>query len=204
MPLTRAQIGGPELVGGVSGESERKIRALFGEAEQDNRINIAIPSGTPFALEGRVGIGESIIELGGLAVQSVDLDLGTGAHALEFDEPTQAPMQSFALAGAIGELRVSGLGNASPQLVSIRHRIGEVNIDLRGEWQSDADVAIRCGIGECAVRVPADVAVEGLSTDVGVGEVDMSGLDRLPPPGPGVPTLRLELSGKIGEVRISQ
>jgi hypothetical protein len=180
------------------------IRALFGEGEQDNRINMAIPTGTRFALEGRVGVGESIIELGGLAVQSVDLELGTGSHTLKFDEPTTAPIDSFDLAGSIGELRVSELGNASPQRVSIRHRIGEVNIGLRGEWQRDADVAIRCGIGECAVRVPPDVAVEGLSTDVGVGEVSMSGLDRLPPPGAGVPTLRLELSGKIGEVRISQ
>ncbi len=179
------------------------VRALFGEGEQDNHINMAIPAGTPFALEGRVGIGESIIELGGLAVQSVDLDLGTGSHTLKFDEPTAAPIDSFNLAASIGELRVVELGNASPRRASIRHRVGEVNIGLRGEWRRDADVAIRCGIGECAVRVPTDVAVEGLSTDVGFGEVKMSGLERLRPPGAGVPTLRLELSGKVGEVRVS-
>jgi hypothetical protein len=180
------------------------VRALFGEGEQDNRIKIAIPAGTPFALEGTVGIGESIIELGGLSVQSVDLDLGTGSHTLKFDEPTPAPIESFDLAAAIGELRVSGLGNASPQRVSVRHRIGEVNIGLRGGWQRDADVAIRCGIGECAVRVPSDVAVELLSTGVTVGDFHTSGLERLPQPGAGVPTLRLDLSGKIGEVRVTQ
>lgn len=186
------------------GRNVNWVRALFGEGEQDNRINIAIPAGISFALEGRVGIGESIIELGGLAVRSVDLDLGTGSHTMKFDEPTEAPIDNFDLAASIGELRVTGLGNASPQRASIRHRIGEVNIGLRGEWRRDADVAIRCGIGECAVRVPPDVSVEGLSTDVGVGEVSTSGLKRLPPPGSGVPTLRLELSGKIGEVRVTQ
>jgi hypothetical protein len=180
------------------------IRALFGEGEQDNRIKIAIPAETPFALEGRVGIGESVLELGGLAVLSVDLELGTGSHTMKFDEPTPVPIESLDLAAAIGELRISGLGNASPQRTSIRHRIGDVNIDLRGAWRRDADIGIRCGIGECAVRVPTDVAVEGLSTNIGVGEVVTSGLDRLPAPGEGVPTLRLELSGKIGEVRVSQ
>jgi hypothetical protein len=180
------------------------IRSLFNEGEEDNRIKIAIPSGMPFTLEGRIGIGESILELGGLSLRAVDLELGIGAHELRFGEPTSSPMERFTLAAAIGELRVSGLGNAGPQDVSIRHRIGEVDIDLRGEWQRDADIAIRCGIGECAVSLPPDVAVELLSTDVGVGEVDLSGLDRLPPPDAGTPTLRLDLSGKVGEVRISQ
>ena len=62
----------------------------------------------PFALEGRVGIGESIIELGGLSVLAVDLDLGTGSHTMKFDEPTPAPIDSFDLTASIGELRVSG------------------------------------------------------------------------------------------------
>jgi hypothetical protein len=180
------------------------IRALFKETDQDNRINISLPRGTPFVLEGSIGIGESILELGGLAIRDVDLELGTGAHELKFGEPAPVPMESFDLAGSIGELRVSGLGNASPQTVKVSHRIGEVNIDLRGAWLRDTEVAIRCGIGECAVRVPDNVGVELLSADVTLGEVTSSGLDLSRPPEPGVPTLRLELSGRIGEVRLSQ
>jgi hypothetical protein len=180
------------------------VRAIFKEMEQDNRINISIPRGTPIILEGTIGVGESILELGGLAVRKLDLNLGTGSHEVSFSEPSPLPMESFDLAGGIGELRVSLLGNASPERVKVSHRIGEVNIDLRGAWVRDADAAVRCGIGECAVRVPEDIGVEVISANVTLGETSGAVLNSLESQQQGKPTLRLDLSGRIGEVRVTQ
>jgi hypothetical protein len=180
------------------------VRALFDEADQDNRITISLPRGTPFVLEGAVGVGESILDLSGLSIQEVDLELGTGSHTLQFGEPSPIPMESFTLGAAIGELRVTELGNASPQLVNVKHRIGEVDIDLKGAWLRDAEVDVRCGIGLCLVRVPQDIGLEVLSTDITLGEVTGAGLGGHRPLEEGKPVLRLDLSGRIGEVMVTQ
>jgi hypothetical protein len=180
------------------------VRALFDETEQDARINISLPRGTPFTLEGSVGVGESVLDLSGLQVREVDLDLGTGSHTLAFDEPAPLPMEAFRLGAEIGELRVNGLGNASPEIVRVSHRIGEVDIDLKGAWLRDADVDVSCGIGLCLIRVPQNVGLEVLSADITLGEVTGAGLGGQRTPEEGEPVLRLDLSGKIGEVMVSQ
>jgi hypothetical protein len=113
-------------------------------------------------------------------------------------------MERFDLVGSMGELRVSGLGNASPQSASVRHRMGEVNVDLRGDWRRDAAISVRCGMGACGLRLPVGVAVEVDEVSAGWGEVNMSALDRMPPPAEGAPTLNLEMTAKMGEVRLSR
>jgi hypothetical protein len=186
---------------------ERRVtwmRVLFSDAEQENRLTISLPRDVPIVLEGVIGVGESVLELGGLTIGDVDLILGTGSHQLRFSEPTAVPMRGFLIDGGIGELKVSDLGNASPGKVEISHRIGEVNIDLDGAWLNDAGVEVRCGIGECAIRVPDDVGVEVGKATIGLGEVSGGGVGGARPAGPGEPTLKLELSGKIGEVRVMQ
>jgi hypothetical protein len=79
-----------------------------------------------------------------------------------------------------------------------------VDIDLKGAWLRDAEVSVRCGIGLCLVRVPQDVGLEVLSTDITLGEVTGAGLGGQQPPEKGKPVLRLDLSGKIGEVMVSE
>jgi hypothetical protein len=186
---------------------ERRVswmRVLFSEKEQENRVDISLPRGVPIVLEGVIGVGESVLELGGLSIRKLDLDLGTGSHQIRFSEPAPLPMERFALKSGIGELLVHDLGNASPRGVKISHRIGEVNIGLKGAWLNDAEIGVSCGIGECIVLVPDDVGLEVGSATIGLGEVSGGGREGSRPAGPGEPTLRLDLSGKIGEVRVTR
>ena len=149
------------------------IRQLLQKDPGDNRIRITIPPDVPIALEGSVGLGESELELGGLALTQVDLDMGFGDHYIGFDEPTPFPMQSFRVAASVGEMRIDRLGNASPGSVWVSHRIGELVLDLRGEWRGDSEISARCGIGECAVNLPRDVVVEMDEVSIGVGVRDL-------------------------------
>ncbi|HUP23258.1 MAG TPA: hypothetical protein VNB06_10010 [Thermoanaerobaculia bacterium] len=167
-----------------------------------NRITITLPRGQPFDLVGKVGLGSTRIELGGLLVRRLDLDAGTGEHEISFEEPLLAPMESFRLGKSIGDLRVHGLGNASPAVVEISQSIGEARIDLSGAWAGDADIRIENRIGEASVVVPDNVRVQVDRARVALGEqrVRVPDSDSLPA---DAPTLRLRLEGSIGDVRIT-
>ena len=176
------------------------LRPFIQHDEQENRVRLILPRDVPIVLEGRVGIGQSTLELGGLWIVGVDLDVSLGEHRVSFDEPLAIPMGRFRIDGSVGVLEVDELGNASPREAWIKHSIGEIGVDLRGAWRRDAEVDVVCGIGPCDVRVPKDVNIDLLRAGVMIGE--SSGPGRRTDPEPGAPTLKLSVSGSIGEVRV--
>jgi hypothetical protein len=180
------------------------IRHLFGDNAAKNRIRVTLPRDVPLVLEGEVGVGQSSLELGGLWLVATQLEMGVGEHTVRFDEPSPVAMERFEILGSVGELRIVELGNASPGFVDVRARIGEFAVDLRGDWRADASIAVSCGIGECSVRVPDDVAVELDSASVSIGEKNVLALSGLPEPEAGRPTLHLDVSSQVGELRIER
>lgn len=176
------------------------MRMLYGDQHEGNQVRITLPRGLPFTLVGDVGTGVSRWELGGLWLVDTDLRIRTGEHRLGFDEPTPEPMKRFELEARMGEFEVSGLGNASPSTVAIRGGMGEMRLDLRGQWRNDTEVAGRWRMGPFDVRVPPDVKVETDGVTVFMGAADTSRLRRRPDPGEEAPTMRLDLAASMGEL----
>jgi len=180
----------------------RGMPFVFNDEDTINHLRLTLPPDVPISLEGSIGLGESELDLGGLWLVDVDLEIGTGEHAIGFDEPLAAPLNRFRVDASIGELRIRSLGNASPAFVEMDHSIGEVTLDLRGEWRRDAEITARCGIGECGIRLPRDVGVELVRSQIFIGESELSALQSGPIHVPGAPTLRLSLSAKIGQLSV--
>jgi len=172
----------------------------FVELDDDlNRLTIMIPRQTPFELAGEIGIGQTLIDLGGLWLLDLDLEIGVGEHRFEFSEPTFSPVPRVRLESSLGVISVDQLGNASPSEVEITHTIGETAVDLQGEWLNDSEIDIRCGIGECRVDTPHDTGLKYRDVGVMIGE---SGELPRRDAEAGEPTLTLSVSASIGEVRV--
>jgi hypothetical protein len=164
-----------------------------------NQIVIRVPRDLPLSLVGRVRMGESDLELGGLWVRDVDLEMSMGEHRIAFSEPTAEPMGSFAVRGRMGQLELVDLGNGSPRSIEAAHRMGEIVLGLDGRWRNDCDVRGRWRMGQMTVRTAEDVRVEvGESTVIFGGKtVRLSDRDEVPG---DAPVLRLDLGGSMGEV----
>lgn len=91
------------------------------------------------------------------------------------------------------------------------HGIGNLTVDLRDlRFERAVDLEVSNGVGQLVVKVPAEVAVE-VDARVGVGEVtagdrEANGFnarleERLGGEGP---TVRLDLSAAIGEIRVER
>lgn len=172
-----------------------------GRSGEANEVVLRIPRGYPVALVGAIGVGQSRLELGGLTVSAVELDLGTGDHELSFSEPTPEPVERITLDGGVGELEIRDLGNASPAMVRVEQRIGELDVDLSGAWRTGGTVHLDLGIGECHVGVPLGIGVKLRRATVQVGDVRVGPeVERAPPE--GAPVIELDVSTRIGEVRI--
>ncbi|NIM00382.1 MAG: hypothetical protein GTN89_05625 [Acidobacteria bacterium] len=196
-----------------SGELGWTYRLEFGKrssfdfftVDPDNRLDLYLPAGTPISLEGDLGIGQFKLELGGLWIDSVNLDTGVGEHQIEFDEPLVAAMKEFNVDGSIGELSVRGLGNASPANAHVDHSIGEVFVDLRGAWQNDSEIYVGSSIGECRVNLPSEgVGVVLRGGSVTLGESDTRRARSRGAAPEGAPVLQITARHTIGELRFTE
>ncbi|HVS15705.1 MAG TPA: hypothetical protein VMV46_17410 [Thermoanaerobaculia bacterium] len=176
-----------------------RSRLLFATSNVRNRITIRVPRDVPVSVVGKVRMGTSAIELGGLWVRDVDLEMGMGEHRISFSEPTPEPMGAFEARGSMGQLEVIDLGNASPRTVAVTHGMGELGLGLEGAWRNDCEVRARWRMGQLTVETAEDVRVEVGSSLVLFGgkSVRLGNRDHLPA---DAAVLRLDLGGSMGEV----
>ncbi len=178
--------------------------ALFRHhAALPNRLRLAIPSDRPVSLTGKVALGESLLALGGLTLDRLDLALGAGEHRVTFGEPTKQPLSLLRLDASMGELTLLDAGNASPRRLDIHQGMGDLMVDLSGGWRNDADVELRLGMGDTRVLLPrseeAVAVIERARVGLGQRQVAGSRADAGPP---GLPRVRLRASGGFGELTI--
>jgi len=168
-----------------------------------NRLQLQIPVDHPLSVEGKVSLGESDIDLGGMSLDRVSLQLGTGNHRLAFREPTAHPLSLLAVDGSMGQVEVISAGNASPRRIEVKHGMGELLLDLTGKWRADSDVEVRFSMGDSRIDLPredeAAAIVEKARVSMGDRSVIDTPLAELPA---GLPKVRVWATGGMGELRI--
>lgn len=179
------------------------LRRMWGNGQVDNALTIFLPREQPLELVGKVSTGASDLELGGLWLTQVDLELATGEHTIRFSEPSREPLDRLKLSGSFGEIKLVGIGNASPAWASLEGKFGDFDVDLAGAWRGDSQMAIGFQFGECRVRLPTTAKIEVDRTKMSFGERSLdlpAGQADLPD---SAPTLRLDLQGSFGEMRVA-
>lgn len=146
------------------GPAHSSLMALFRVklGAEPPTVRLALPPDVPLQVTGEVDGSFAALELGGLWLDEVDLQVDGGAVAVSLLEPLRAPMNSMSLVGDRGSIKVVGLGNASPAEAFFKQHLGEIDLDLRGAWVRDADIDVRAYLAGGSVWLPSDLPVEGL------------------------------------------
>lgn len=176
--------------------------ALGGGNSGQNRITVVIPRGRPIDIKGSIRMGESKTDLGGLWVKNVDLQYKAGDHFIEFREPLPFPMDGFRVDGSMGNLEIRGLGQASPNMVDVKQGMGELFLDLQGDWRRDAKIKARFSMGECKIWLPEKARIDLHRASVSMGESKAAKAQGEIPA--SWPTLTIDASGSMGELHIEK
>jgi hypothetical protein len=155
-------------------------------------LHIGIPTDVALKIVGEGLRSFSLIELGGTAVESIDMNVTDGALKISVQTPLQRPMSSIELTGSKGAITTIGLGNASPRRTRITQDIGALDLDLRGAWVGDAQIDIIGTVAAGSVWLPSDVNLLGIE-DPGIAPpATQSELT--------VPTLDLNVDQRVGRI----
>lgn len=165
-------------------------------------LTVVIPEGTPMDLTLRLSMGESRVELGGLTLRDLDVDVSMGEHRIDFQTPVVEGLRRVRLNGSMGNVTVENLGNARPQSIESSGSMGNLTADLGGAWNPglEAQMSFSHSMGEFTLRVPTSVR---LDTDVRDGDGERRSTDDTrQPDDPKAPVVKVRVSTSMGETRI--
>jgi hypothetical protein len=131
----------------------------------------------PLEMNFDIGAGNGELDLTGLQIADLDLDLGAGDFEVRFEEPNEAEMKALGLDAGASKVEIVGIGNAGPEEVVVNGGVGDLTLDLTGDWPNSADVKITAGIGSVTLRLPDDLGVR-VETEGGLTNVESDDLRR--------------------------
>ena len=170
-----------------------------------NDLTVSIPRGAPFSIDLTIRAGESRVDLGGLSLTDVTVDLAMGEHRLDFSEPLAVAPREVRLDGGMGEIRFERLGNARATELRASGHMGSVTVDLGGSWPAgvEANVTLDNLMGELRLEAPAGLRLVGAPEDSPASGADgsASGANGAEP---DAPALHLLISTTMGETRLTR
>ena len=128
--------------------------------KEKNYLFIAVNPGLPISLDLSLGASEATVDLSGLRIADLKLDVGAGDVDVYFDQPNPEPLRRMQIEAGLSELRIYSLGNANCQYLIFEGGVGEFFLDFRGNWQKDARAEIDMGLGDLTVKLPRNLGVK--------------------------------------------
>lgn len=128
-----------------------------------NRWEIRLSPDVPLTLNVRLGAGNTLLQLGGLALERLDVTMGAGEAEVDLTGPWERNLL-VNVTGGVGQLRVElpadvgvrasvsgGLGTV--RVEGLRSEGGVYVNDAYGESGVTLDLTVRGGVGEVALTV---------------------------------------------------
>lgn len=134
-------------------------RVSSGPRTESGELRLLVPRLVPLDLDLEFGGAEAMLELGGLALQSLRLECGATDATLGFTTPNRAHMRELDVDVGAASFTALHLGNANAEQIRVRGGMGAIDLDFSGTWQRDLTVLTRVGIGKTTLHVPDDVGV---------------------------------------------
>jgi hypothetical protein len=127
----------------------------------------------PMDLAISAGAYNGKFELGGLALQSLNINDGASEVELSFSEPNMVEMSQFSYTTGASNVMMEGLANANFKTFIFNSGAGNYTLDFSGELQQDATVSIDSGLSDLTIIIPqgmnASVTVDSTLADVSFG-----------------------------------
>ncbi|MBN1955357.1 MAG: hypothetical protein JW900_09940 [Anaerolineae bacterium] len=138
----------------------------------DNQWHLEFSPDVSLDMDIDIGAGEGDLDFTGLSVESLALDIGASDLMIHFDEPVSVGMERLEIRSGAASIRLDGVGNASPEQVRIEGGVGNMILDLGGDWANSSDMTVVVGAGSFTIYLPREIGVR-VEVEGGLGNVEL-------------------------------
>ena len=114
----------------------------------------------PMNLVISAGAYDGTLELGGLALKSLEVKDGASNVDLSFSKPNPIEMSILRYTTGASDVHLTGLANANFSTLTFSGGAGNYTLDFSGELQQDAVGTIDSGFGNLSLIIPEDVTAK--------------------------------------------
>jgi hypothetical protein len=129
----------------------------------NNRLDLTLSDKYPTDLTLDVGACDAQIDLGGLRLTHLKIEVGASAGDISFSQPNPERMREFSIEAGAASVNLSSLGNANFDHLKFEGGVGKFRIDLRGEYHGESEIDMEIGLGAATIILPDDVPVRILA-----------------------------------------
>ncbi len=126
----------------------------------------------PLNLVIQAGAYQGDIELGGLALHSLQVSDGAAQVDLAFSQPNPVDMETLRYETGASQVHLTSLANANFSKMDFRGGVGEYVLDFSGELMRDATVTVDAGLSSIKIIVPEGTSARVI-VDRGLANVDI-------------------------------
>lgn len=155
----------------VRGESGRlKIETTHHGSNinsEDNQLNLTLSDKLPTELSLEMGACKGDIELGGIPLTMLDLEIGAASGTISFSKPNPQRMRLMNIEVGASSARLYQLGNANVDRIKCAVGAASSHLDFGGEYHGETEIDIGVGVASAEIVLPKDVPVRIESDDDG-------------------------------------
>lgn len=134
----------------------------------------------PTTMNLKLGAVKGFLELGGLQLHSVSMEIGVSQCLVNFARPNPGVMSRFTVEAGVGKLEMLNLANARCEHFEFEGGMGSYVLDFGGALERNARVDIELGMGSLTLYLPKTVGVritvnKSLFTALDIDEVYKKG-----------------------------
>lgn len=123
----------------------------------DNELDLGLSSRLPLDMELELGVVKGKMDLGGLRLKNLNLEVGVSKGSIVFNEPNPESLDFCSVEGGVGKLSVEKLGNANLREFKFDGGVGAYVLDFSGELKQNLKARINLGMGKMTLYIPRTV-----------------------------------------------
>ncbi len=141
-------------------------------------MDLELPPDIPMELElGFIG-GEADVDLTGMTVEALALNIGASDTDLRVSSANPQRMDSATINVGVADFEAHGLGNLNARRVSVKAGLGLVVLGLEGDWPEDARLSVDMGLGGMRILIPESLGVRVRHEGSFLASIDADGFEK--------------------------
>jgi len=146
-------------IGLDSSTMQRAARHSSRARDREGYLTLGLAMGIPLDLDLDLGTTRAKIDLASLWVSTMRVSSGATETELSFGSPNAHPMRELTVDAGVGSITIHELGNAHAERTTIASTVGDVDLDLGGDWTGDVPITLRVALTSTTLRVPRDAGI---------------------------------------------
>jgi len=141
------------------GLEKSDVRFTGRKEGESGKLQVELARSAPIDLSLDLGAVEADLDLTGLRLSRLHLEAGASEARVRFDSLNTTRMERLEVSLGAASFRGSRLANANAASIRVEAGVGNVELDMGGQWTSDIELRVEVTAGVVTIHVPPDVGI---------------------------------------------